>query len=130
MRKNWAFRNGLMLFLAQAIVFPIGSPIALGVVSILCLGFLLGGLFFFAVSECGVIELVIRAVITVFLIFVTGRALFLVVESLTHDLSGDIYVGYIVGVALALSLAALIYGIFYQIRRRRVSKLITKTKAG
>jgi len=120
-RKNWAFRIGLALFLAQALVFPFGSPIALGSVSILCLGFLLGGLFLFAISDCGIIELVICAVVTAFLTLVSGRALFLVMESLTHDSSGDAYVGYIVGAALALTLAALIYGIVHQIRRRPVA---------
>ena len=121
MRKNWAFRVGLALFLAQALVFPLGSPLVLGSVSVLCIGCLLAGLFFSAVSDCGIVELVVRAVVTAFLVLVAGRALFLVVESLTHDVSGDVYVGYAVGAALVLILAALIYGIVYQTRRRPVA---------
>lgn len=119
MRKNWAFKIGITLFFTQALVVPLYTPLLLGVVSLLCIGFLVGAQFMFAVSDCGVVELFVRAGVITFLILIAGRALFMVFESLNNDTSGDAYVGNVLGLAFVLILLALARGVIFQIRRRR-----------
>ena len=119
MRKNWTFRAGLALFVGIGLVFPSGSPIALGIVSVACIGCLLVGLFKHAMSELGIVELLLFTLATCFLIVVAGRALFVVVESLTRDTSADVYVGNLILTAWAAAVAALIYGIIRRIRKRK-----------
>src|SRR5438067_2488039 len=96
MRPNWTFRVGVALFVAVGLVFTTGSPVALCVVGVACICCLLGGLFRYAVSDLGVVELVLYTLLTAFLTVVAGRALFAAVESLTRDPSADPSVGYLI----------------------------------
>ena len=122
MPRNWTFRAGVALFLAIGLVFKNGgSPIALGIVSIACIGCLLVGLFRYAMSDLGIVQLVVYTLATAFLILLGGRALFAVVESLTHDTSADVYVDHLILTAWTAALAALIYGIIRRIRKRSVA---------
>lgn len=119
MRPNWIFRFGLALFAAVGLVFFTGSPVALGIVSIACIGCLLAGLFRYAISDLGVVQLVFYTLLTAFLTVVAGRALFTAVESLTRDTSADAYVGYLILTAWFGALGALTYGIIRRVRRQR-----------
>jgi hypothetical protein len=119
MRKNWPFRVGLMLFLAQGLVVMSGQPIALGLVSLSCLGCLLVGLFQYTNSDIGISSLVGYALLTAFLTVLAGRALFLAAESLTYDTSADSHVAYVVIAAWAAAAGALVYGIVRRLRNRK-----------
>ena len=122
MRENWTFRVGVVLFVGIGLMFTSGgSPIALGLVSIACIGCLLVGLFRYAMSDLGIVQLVLYTLATAFLILLAGRALFAVVESLTRDTSADVYVDHLVLTAWTAALAALIYGIIRRIRKRSVA---------
>ena len=110
-RKNWVFRAGVFLLFSMGLVFPTGSPIALGLVSVACISCLVAGLFKYAGSDLGVIRLLGYAFTTVFLVCFPVRALFLVVESLTYDTSADVHAGNVALTALSSILVALIYGI-------------------
>jgi hypothetical protein len=120
MRSNWSFRVGVALFVVGGFVFMSGSPVALGMVGVACIGFLLAGLFRYAISELGVVHLVLYTLLTALLILIAGRALFVVVESLTRDTSADIYAGYVILSAWLAALAALVYGIIRRVRKRGV----------
>ena len=121
MQKNWSFRVGLALFVAQGFALMSGVPVVLGFVSIACIACLLAGLFRYAISDLGIVQLVIYTVVTAFFILIAGRALFLVVESLTYDTSADVYVGYVIFTAWPLALIALIYGIIRRVRKHPVA---------
>ena len=121
MQKNWSFRVGVALFFAQGLALMSGVPVVLGLVSVMCIACLLAGLFRYAISEVGIVELVIYTVVTAFLILIAGRALFLFVESLTYDTSADVYVGYVLFTAWPAALVALIYGIIRRVRKYPVA---------
>lgn len=118
MRKNWPFRVGLVLFVAQGLVVMTGQPIFLGLVSLCCLGCLLAGLFSYANSDLGIALLVAYAVLTAFLTAVAGRALFLAAESLTYETSANSHVAYVVIAAWLGIAGVLIYGITRRLRHR------------
>ena len=119
MRKNWPFRVGLVLFLAQGLVFMTGQPVLLGLVSLCCLGCLLVGMFSYANSDLSIALLVVYTVLTALLTAVVGRALFLAAESLTYDTSADSHVAYVVMAAWLGTAAALIYGIIRRLKKRK-----------
>lgn len=119
MRKNWPFRVGLALFLAQGLVVMTGQPILLGLTSLSCLGCLLVGLFSYANSDLRVALLVAYTVLTAFLTAIAGRALFLAVESLTYDTSADSHVAYLVLATWSGAAGALIYGIIRRLKNRK-----------
>jgi len=119
MRKNWPFRVGLALFLAQGPVVMTGQPVLLGLVSLSCLGCLLVGLFSYAHSDLGAGMLVAYSALTAFLTAITGRALFLLSESQSYDSSPDSHVGYIVIGAWAGGAGVLIYGIIRRLNNRK-----------
>jgi hypothetical protein len=116
MRKNWPFRAGLVLFFGQALAFPTGSPYVLGLVSTACIACLLAGLFFYGHTGVGLGPLTGYTILAAFLIVIAGRALFLVVESLTYDTSADVHVGHLFLTAWGGCLAALVYGIVRHVR--------------
>lgn len=119
MRKNWPFRVGLVLFLAQGLAVMTGQPILLGLVSLCCIGCLLVGLFSYANANLSIALLVAYAVLTAFLTSVAGRALFLAAESLTYDTSADSHVAYLVIAAWSGAAGALIYGIIRRLKARK-----------
>ena len=121
MEKNWSFRVGLVLFVAQALALMSGVPVVLGFVSIACMACLVAGLFRYARSEIGSIQLVMYALVSAFFILISGRALFLGVESLTYDTSADVYVVCVLAAALPLTFVALIYGIIRRVRKHPVA---------
>jgi hypothetical protein len=120
MRPNWTFRVGVVLFVAVGLVFTTGSPVALCIVGVACIGCLLAGLFRYAVSDLGVVQLVLYTLLTAFLTVIAGRALFAAMESLTRDTSADPCVGYLILAAWIGALAALTYGITRRVRERGV----------
>ena len=107
-----------MLFFAQGLVFPLGSPVVLGFVSVACIGLLLVGLFRYARSDNGFGPLLLYTFLTNVLILIAGRALFLVVESLTYDTSADVHAGNVMLAGWAGAVAALIYGILRGVKKR------------
>ena len=120
MRPNWTFRVGVALFVAVGLVFTTGSPVALCIVGVACIGCLLAGLFRYAVSDLGVVQLVLYTLLTALLTVIAGRALFAAVESLTRDTSADVYVGYLILAAWIATLGVLSYGIIRRVRNRPV----------
>jgi hypothetical protein len=120
MRPNWTFRVGVALFVAVGLAFTTGSPIALCLVGVACIGCLVAGLFRYAVSEVGTVQLVLFSLLTAFLTVIAGRALFSAVESLTRDTSVDAYVGYLIVAAWIAALGALSYGIIRRVKKRTV----------
>ena len=119
MKSNWIYRIGVTLFFGLGLAFMSGSLAALGVVAVSCIGCLLAGYFRYAVSNLSIIQLFIYAILTVFLIGIAGRALFVVVESLMRDTSADVYVGRIIFVSWLSVLAALGYGMVNRVRMHR-----------
>jgi hypothetical protein len=121
MRSNWSFRIGVALFVVGGFVFMSGSPVALGMIGVACIAFLLAGLFRYAISELGVVQLVLYTLLTAFMILLAGRGLFVVVESLTRDASADIYAAYVILSAWLAALTAFIHGIIRRVRKRRTA---------
>ena len=119
MRKNWPFRVGLVLFLAQGLVVMTGQPVLLGLVSLSCLGCLLVGLFRYANSDVSIALLVAYTVLAALLTAVAGRALFLAAESLRYNPSADPHVAFLVIAAWVGAAGALIYGIIRRLKNRK-----------
>lgn len=110
-----------MLFLGQGVVFPMGSPFLLGLVSISSVACLITGLFRYALSDIGGFRLLLYTLATALLVLMAGRVWFLVVESFTYDTSADVHAGSAILAAWGATAAALIYGIICRVRKRVVA---------
>jgi len=122
MRKNWPFRAGLALIPACGLAYIAGLPPVLAILSVGAMGCLVVGLFGYALSPTGALDLFFLAVATAFLLLVAGRALIAAIEGIATDASAG---GGAVGVilfALVASFAAFVYGIVRRIRNRRPAR--------
>ena len=122
MRKNWAFRSGLALIPACGVAYIAGVPIVLALLVVAAMGCLLAGLFKYAISDTGVLDLFFLTIAAAFLSLVAGRGLFSAVEAIAGDNSGDRAVGSIALCFLAGDAAAFIYGVVRRIRSRRPAR--------
>lgn len=122
MQRCWTYWIGIALFLTQPVLFVSSvEPVALGSVCVLSLGLLLAGLLSYASGSPGIRKLTVRFALTCIVILLSGAVLFQVTFALVRDKSCDKYVGNVLSFCFIGALLAFIYGIFRQLRTRKIA---------